>query len=76
MKKTQAADKLKASSQIRHDKVDTALAELTDAKTGEEGKKVALKTMSETIREKELPWFSRTKDQALLQDLKVRIQSQ
>ncbi len=58
-KKEQAADKLKSSATpIKHDKVTSALAELSEAQQQQSDGKVHLSKISETMQNKEIPWFA------------------
>ncbi len=55
IKRKLAAEKLKLSAQIKHDKVDAALVELDEAKTAEEEAQKMVKKMSEDIKDLEWP---------------------
>eukprot|EP00158_Paraphelidium_tribonemae_P006076 Partr_v1_DN27663_c0_g1_i1_m64824 putative sorting nexin len=53
--KKQACEKLKTSSQVRHDKAEAAMAELTEAQTAEKDTKDLLQKVSNDIRDAEWP---------------------
>lgn len=68
-KRKQAADKLKTVSQVKHDKVDAALTELTDAKQSEAEAKDFVQRISDTIKHKEWPALLKMNESALLATL-------
>jgi hypothetical protein len=69
VKRKQAADKLKSASQLKHEKVDVAIAELTEAKNDEEECKDFLRKISDSLREHEWPHVQSRRESMMLRSL-------